>query len=380
MIYLDAAVTVPTSEAVRELMSRTLQESWGNVSGAHSASRKAKNVLEEARENFANNLGVSPDNVVFTSGATESLNIAIQGFGRAHPQATIFYSAIEHPAVSKPSQYFSKRGHEVVSLGVNSSGILNIEELENVQPGDLVCVMPVNNEIGVINDVEKISKIVHERGAYLLLDCVQTFYAFDPKYLCGIADFAVFSSHKLGGPQGVGLLVIKNRKLIDPLSFGGSQEWELRPGTTPAFLISAFAFVMDNALANRHESISKIEQLQRICIEEVTSSIPQAKIHAIEVARTPHIVSVDFGGVESQMLVAMVDSKGVCVSRGSACASGASTPSPVLLALGIQKAKATSTLRLSFHPGTQESEVIEGIRIISECVTQLQNSKSMVSS
>lgn len=380
MIYLDAAVTVPTSPETRELISSDLEKTWGNVSGAHSISRQAKNMLEDSRENFAINLGVSPDNIVFTSGATESLNIVIQGYGRAHPNATIFHSAIEHPAVMKPAKYFSEHGHNVVSLEVDANGVLKFEQLDMVQPGDLVCVMPVNNEIGVINDVIKISEFVHERGALLLTDCVQSFYSFDPKVLSEISDFAVFSSHKLGGPQGVGLLVIKNRKIIHPLSFGGSQEWELRPGTTPAFLISAFSFVFNKALQQRAESIAHLEKCQQSCIDELHASISDFEVNAIAVPRSPHIVSINLGNLESQMLVAMIDAKGVCVSRGSACASGASTPSPVLLALGIEKSKATSTLRLSFYPETKENDIIDGVQVIADCVSQLQTKKSVVNS
>lgn len=376
MIYLDAAVTVPTSTDVRNRISQILAENWGNSSGAHQVSRKAKNLLEEAREKFANSLELSPENLVFTSGATESLNMVIQGFGRAHPDATIFYSSIEHPAVVKPAKYFSQHGHEAVSLEVNSSGILNIDGLQNIQPGDLVCVMPVNNEIGVVNDIEKIAQIVHEKGGFLLLDGVQSFYVFEPKFLCAVADFVVFSSHKLGGPQGVGLLVIKDRKIIDPLSFGGSQEWELRPGTSPAFLIDAFSFQFENVLASRSDAIDRVTHCQTICIDEILGSIAGAKIHAHQAKRSPHIVSVDIGNIEAQMLVAMVDAKGVCVSRGSACASGAPTPSPVLLALGLDKNQTTSTIRLSFYPETKVDDVIKGVGVISDCVSQLLEKQS----
>lgn len=372
VIYLDAAVTVPTSDEVRDRMSQTLENSWGNVSGAHQVSRQAKNLLESARENFSRNLGIEPDNLIFTSGATESLNIAIQGFGRKHPQACILYSEIEHPAVIKPAQYFAEHGHDTFALKVNSSGIVDLDQLDRVKEGDLVCVMPVNNEIGVVNDVFEIAEIVHERGGYLLVDCVQSFYAFEPRALCEIADFAVFSSHKLGGPQGVGLLVIKDRKLIDPLSFGGSQEWEIRPGTTPAYLIDAFDFVFDKAIKDRDETIAYISECKKVCLEELSKNLEDIKVHASDVKTSPHIVSVDINGLEAQMLVAMIDAQGVCVSRGSACASGASTPSPVLLAIGIEKSKATSTLRLSFHAETKIEDIVKGVEIISNCASQLR--------
>ncbi len=378
MIYLDAATTVPTNSAVQNRIAKTLSQTWGNVSGAHQVSRAAKNVLEAARENCAGLLGVEPDNIVFTSGATEALNIVLQGYSRAHPNARIFYSAIEHPAVTKTVQYFSTIGHESLVLSVDDSGRVNQSELDQVQPGDLVCVMPVNNEIGVVNDVRSIAQTVHERGGVMLLDCVQAFYVCEPRELCEFADYAVFSAHKLGGPQGVGLLMIKDRKSIDPLSFGGSQEWEMRPGTTPAFLIDAFSFVLSDALNKRDEVVAHIEQCRAACVQAIKEKMPDATIHASSAHLSPHIVAVDVGDIEAQMVVAMVDAKGVCVSRGSACASGATTPSPVLLALGIDESRATSTLRLSFHAGTQIDEITQAIDIIATCVAQIQSTKSRV--
>lgn len=375
MIYLDAATTVPTTSSVRDRISYTLENTWGNVSGAHSVSRDAKNVLESARENCAGILGVAPDNVVFTSGATEAINIVLQGYCRAHPDARVFYSAIEHPAVTKTVHYLSTLGYEAIQLSVDSSGIVNHSELDQVLPGDLVCVMPVNNEIGVVNDVRAIAEIVHTRGGVVLVDCVQSFYSFEPRELCDLSDYAVFSSHKLGGPQGVGLFMIKDRKSINPLSFGGSQEWELRPGTTPAFLVDAFSFVLSHAVKRRSESIAHLKKCHSLCVRLINEKIPHAKIHASNAIVSPHIVSVDVGDIEAQMLVAMIDAQGVCVSRGSACASGAATPSPVLLALGIDKSQATSTLRLSFHAGTTLDEITQAVDIIAECVGQLQMSK-----
>ena len=372
MIYLDAAVTMPTSADLQERLVCTLRTTWGNVSGAHHVARAAKNLLEQSREICAQRLGVSPDNIVFTSGSTEALNIAIQGFGRAHPDARIFYSAIEHPAVSKPAEYFGMRDHEVTALSVDSNGIIDTNELEQVQPGDLVCMMPVNNELGVINDVRTLSNIVHERGGLVLLDAVQAFYSFHPQEICELSDYAAFSGHKLGGPPGVGMLFIRDRSSIDPLTFGGSQEWELRPGSTPAFLVDGFAYILEQALDARDDVITHMNLCQTTCIDAIDQKMPDVNIHAFDVPRSPHIVALDVKGVESQMLVAMLDARGVCVSRGSACASGAATPSPVLLALGLEESQATSTIRLSFYHGTTLEEIGEAVDIIAECVDQLR--------
>ena len=363
---------MPTSTDVQERLVGTLRNTWGSTSGAHQVARAAKNLLEESREMCANRLNVSPDNIVFTSGSTEALNIVIQGYGRAHPQAQIFYSTIEHSSVAKPVQYFGEHGYRTVALSVDSNGIINRDELEQVQPGDLVCIMPVNNEIGVVNDAHALSDIVHERGGLVLLDGVQAFYTSHPQEICELSDYAVFSAHKLGGPPGVGMLFIRDRSSIEPLSFGGPQEWELRPGSTPIFLVDGLAYIFEQALDQREDTIAHMELCQKTCIDAIDNKMSGVDIHAREVARSPHIVAIDIEGIEAQMLVTMLDARGVCVSRGSACASGASTPSPILLALGMEESRAASTIRLSFHHGTTLEEINEAVDIIAECVDQLR--------
>jgi cysteine desulfurase len=199
VIYLDAAATMPVIDGVTTRIAENLESRWGSVSGAHQVSLSAKNLLEEARERIAESLDVAPDSIVFTSGATEALNLVIQGFGRAHPDARIFYSSIEHAAVKEAAEYRKSHGHNIETLSVDNSGQLLLDQLDDISEGDLVCVMPVNNEVGVVNDVEAIAEKVHERGGYLLLDCVQSFYAYEPATMCEIADFVVYSGHKLGG-------------------------------------------------------------------------------------------------------------------------------------------------------------------------------------
>ncbi len=373
MIYLDAATTVPTSEGVRERMDQVLSKVWGNPSGSHAVSRSAKNLLEQAREQCADICGVKPDQIVFSSGATEALNLVIQGYFRSNPDSRFFHSAIEHPAVAKTAEWIKKSGIETIEIPVNSNGIVDLGFLEQLHSNDLVSILPVNNEIGVCNDVEAISEIVKNKEAKLLLDCVQSFYSFDVRKLCSLSDFAVFSAHKLGGPQGVGMLFLRDRSSITPLSFGGSQEWELRPGTTPVYLCDAFSYVFSSAYSKKQETIAHLNTCKELCEKLILEKIPNAAIHASGAQRSPHIVSIDIPSIEAQMLVAMLDKKEVCVSRGSACASGAQTPSKVLLALGISEADAMSTIRMSFYHGTQFSEIEQAVEIIADCVAQINS-------
>lgn len=371
MIYLDAAVTQATTPDVRERMNQILSQTWGNVSGGHAVSREAKDVLEKAREKVASICDVAPDKVVFTSGSTEALNLVIQGYTNSHRDAKIFCSLTEHPAVYKTVKNLEEQGREVVYMPVDSQGVLDENFFENIQPGDLVCVMAVNNEIGVINDLSKIAEVVKSKGAKLLVDAVQSFYTFLPNEITALADYIVFSGHKLGSPQGVGVLIIGDRKSISPINFGGSQEWELRPGTTPAFLCDSFAYVLEREINSRQEAINNVVKCKKEFIDGLKELVPDCLIHAENAPTSPHVVSVHFEGIESQMMLTMLDSRGVYVSKGSACASGASTASRVLLSLGLEEERAQSTLRFSFSRHTDVEEVRQAAEIVADCVNQL---------
>lgn len=375
MIYLDAAATIKTRDDVVARMKTTMDSSWGNVSGAHSISRQAKNLLELARETSAHHCNVSPDSIVFTSGATEALNLVIQGYARKNPNARFFVSQTEHPAIIETGEFLVSTGRDVTFIPVDENGCVDISVIEQVQFGDLVSVMAVNNETGVIQDVEGVARIAHERGALVLVDAVQSLYSFTPSEITMNADFAVFSSHKWGGPQGVGVVAVSKRSQLEPLIFGGTQEWELRPGTTPAYLCDALSYTMTQALSTREidsEHCTKIrDHAEKLIDENITGSA----IHSRNTQRSPHIISVRIADIEAQMLVVMLDERGVCVSRGSACASGATTPSPVLVAMGIDGKDATSTIRLSFSSTTTIEEVTIAVDVIAQCVDQLRNNE-----
>lgn len=375
MIYLDAATTLEPNKDLIAQAKTYLDHSWGNVSGSHSISRMAKSGLEVARENVAKTCGVSPDNIVFTSGASDALNIVIQGFDRKHKDAKIFCSMTEHDAVKKTCDFVNEEKENVIYLKVDSQGQINIDDLDQVDKGDLVCLMATNNETGVAQDIESASKIIHEKEAFLLIDAVQSYYSFNASQICEYGDYAVFSGHKLGGLQGIGLLVIKDRKSISSLMFGGSQEWELRPGTTPSFLCDSFSktFVSKYAQVNREHEISIVNKLNEILTKLLSLSIENIEFNSCCAKKSPHINSVRFSDIEAQMLVTMLDDKGICVSKGSACASGASTPSRVLTSMGMDQKDALSTIRISLSSKNTEEELVEAVNIISECIKTLRS-------
>ena len=372
MIYLDAATTLKPSDDIVSRAKNALENAWGNVSGTHGISREAKNLLEAARENVSIVCGVTPENILFPSGATDALNIVIQGYKRSHADAKIFCTKIEHDAVYKTCEALDAK-----FINVDEQGRVKTEELEEIHSGDLVCVMAVNNETGVVQDLESIANIVHEKGALLLVDAVQSFYAYDAKTICDLADYAVFSGHKLGSLQGVGMLMIKNRKSISSLMYGGSQEWELRPGTTRAYLCDSFSNVFGNKFdeQNRENEISYVKKLRDDFENMIKDEISDVVINSCDADRSAHISSIRFTDIESQMMVAMLDEQGICVSKGSACASGASTPSHVLMAMNLSEDEALSTIRISFSKDNTDEEVRIAVQKIAECVENLRSFK-----
>jgi cysteine desulfurase len=381
VIYLDAATTLAPNNVVIERAQEFLENSWGNVSGGHAISRKAKSKLESAREEVANVCGVQPDNIVFTSGATDALNIVIQGFARnveSGSKSRILCSNGEHDAVKKTCDYLGDKTIDVINLDIDSNGSLILDQLDAVNAGDLVCVMAVSNETGIIYDIEAISNIVRQKGAFLLIDAVQSYYAFEASAVCELADYIVFSGHKLGGLQGVGMLVIKDRKSVVPLMFGGSQEWELRPGTTPAYLCDSFAgiFASKYESEKRKQEIEYVGSLREKFETLISKAIDNIEFNSGDVKRSAHVSSVRFNDIESQLLVTMLDENGVCVSKGSACASGASTPSRVLTSMGLSEHEALSTIRASFSSQNSETEIVNAVEKIVDCVNKLRSFSS----
>lgn len=370
MIYLDAATTLKPTGKVVARANEVLENNWGNVSGSHTISRDAKYVLEEARELVANICGTQPDNIVFTSGATEALNLAIQGYVRANPEAKVFCAKTEHDAVLNTCLSLNAQ-----LLNVDENGLLEIGELDNVKAGDLICVMAVNNETGVVQNLLQISELIKAKGARLLIDAVQSASVFRPDELCEIGDYVIYSGHKLGALQGVGVLILKDRKSILPLSFGGSQEWELRPGTTPAYLCDSFAnvFLQRFDKDNYAKEKAAIETLRDEFELLIKNSIGDVIINSSETQRVSHVSSLRIKGIESQMLVTMLDERGICISKGSACASGASTPSHVLVAMGMSDEEALSTVRISFSSDNTSKEIEEAVEKIVECVEILRS-------
>ncbi|MDE1152690.1 MAG: cysteine desulfurase family protein [Micavibrio sp.] len=345
--YLDHNATTPVKPAVASLMLETLGFP-GNASSIHKAGREARRRIEEARQTIATFVNAGPrDVIVFTGGATEANNLALRGSGMAR----IVVSAIEHPSVLQ-----SVDNKEIIP--VLPSGLVDLEALDRMLTGNteqtLVSIMLVNNETGVIQPLEEISKITRRHGALLHTDAVQAAGRVPLDIQKLGADFLTLSAHKMGGPQGVGCLVVANCVTVAPLLRGGNQEKSLRAGTENLAGICGFAkaaTLVDFDTDHKHAVLrDKIEA-------ELKAIAPSLKIFGFEAPRVHNTSMFSLPGASSEMQLIALDLAGICVSNGSACSSGTVKPSHVLKAMGASDAEAAASLRVSLGWNTSPQDV-----------------------
>lgn len=377
-IYLDHTATTPIDPAVREAMYPYLTEVFGNPSSIHWYGRKAKSALEESRERIARVIGAEPGELFFTSGGTESDNLAIKGVmktsaaaGRNH----VVTSAAEHHAVLDPCEALSRAGLDVSILPVDASGSVAADRIAlALRPSTaLVSVMHANNEVGTINPLRDISRAARAVGALVHSDAVQTVGRIPVDVRDLGVDLMTFTAHKLYGPKGVGALFVKRGIPIDPIFEGGGQERGKRPGTENVASAVGFAMAVELS-AHRMERESRRLALLRERLEAMV----QERFRGVVVnghprERLPHILNISFDDsvipLEGEMLVPGMDLQGIAVTSGSACTSGSMQPSHVLLAMGRDPATARATIRFSFGQSNSESDlpkVIAALGIVVE--------------
>ena len=354
-VYLDHAATSPLRPEAREAMLPWLGERFGNPSGAHAVARAARQAVDEAREVVAAALGFEPREIVFTSGGTEADNLAVHGATRP------VCSAVEHHAVLDAVD---------ASLPVDAQGRVEPAGVRAAVEGgaDLVSVMLVNNEVGTINDLDAV--VTATRGLALLhTDAVQGLPWLDVAAAARTADLVSVSAHKIGGPQGVGALAVREGIGLRPLSAGGGQERDRRSGTHNVAGIVGFAAAVVACAAARDEEGRRIAQLRARLAEGVLAAVPDARETVDRAVTVPGICSLQFDGVESEALVVLLDRMGVCASAASACASGAMRASHVLDAIG---AGPGGVLRLSLGWTTTGADIDEALGVVPRAVAQLR--------
>lgn len=356
-LYLDYSATTPVHPEVLETMMHVYKEEFGNAgSRTHVFGQRANQIVTKARKNIANLLGVEPSDIIFTSGATESNNIAILGlaqWGIEHNKRHIVSTPIEHKSVLEPLAYLQKQGFEVEFVPVNSGGRVDAAEVcRRVRPDTLlVSVMHANNETGVIQPVHEIGEYLMNTSTYFHVDAAQTCGKL-VKELQGLRyDLLTITAHKMYGPQGVGALVIRRRGFrrppLRPIMFGGGQEGGLRPGTTPVALVAGFGHAAAIAL-NEHELWMKKYSAIRASILEQLAPF-NFSINGDQAHMMPNCLNVSFPGVDSEALMLAVREE-IAISNGSACTSADYRPSHVLQAMGLDPDRINGAIRLSWGP------------------------------
>ena len=379
-IYFDYNATTPLDPLVREAMMPFLGEVWGNPSSVHHVGRKARAFLDEFRERTARVLGCKPSEVIFTSGGTESANLAIFGAARMLKAKGrhIITSAVEHHAVLHSFQYLAKHeGFEATILPVNREGLISPDDLRKALRHDtvLVSLMAANNEIGTIQPVAELGKICRERGVLFHTDAVQW---FGKEPFTSVqqfnADFVSICAHKFHGPKGAGALFIKSPLLPDPILFGGSHENERRAGTENMPAIAGFVSALEQFVRNPVFSSIKLRPLSDRLIQLI-DRIPGALFVGPRENRLANTMSFLVEGADSISLLANLDLEGICASSGSACSAGSIEPSHVISALGYERQLANALVRFSLGRDSSLEEIEEAERILPEVIRRAQRAE-----
>lgn len=386
-IYLDNAATTPLCSAAAEAMAPYIQAApdgaFGNANSLHSIGRDAFSALEDARVRVARALGAQrPDEIAFTSGATEADNAALVGLALAARDrrrqrgdavaGRVVVSRIEHHAVLHCAAMLKRLGFEVDFVDNDASGHIDVEALERVMREDtlLVSIMAVNNEVGTVLDIASLAQAAHRHGALFHTDAVQALGKIPFNVgLLGV-DAASFSSHKVGGPQGVGVLYLKTRTPFVPYMTGGGQERGIRSGTQNIAGILGCAAAIEHAVTFRSVFAKRAAGFRDFLYRELCA-IPKvsASVRLDSGDFAPHIVNVCVSGMESQTMILQLDLRGFCVSGGSACSSNSLDPSHVLTALGVKRNLAQGSLRISFGETTDGPDVVSFAEAFKEVVS-----------
>ncbi len=372
MIYLDHNATTPLDGRVMEAMLPFLSHLFGNPSSLYRLGRVSRSAVDTARGQIAALVGSEPSQVVFTSGGTEANNLAIKGMAGKLAKGGIAVGATEHPSVTTPMLRLHQQGWELQTLPVDSLGRL-VDEAVNALPTSrlrFASVMLANNETGVIQEISALGERLRETGGYLHCDAVQAAGKLPLNFSSLGVHALSLSSHKLYGPKGAGALVIDKSVGLEPLLEGGGQERELRSGTENVAAIVGFGKAAELALAEldtRNAHCLKLRQQ----LEQGLAQLSGVTVFAKNAPRLPNTLQFGLSGMDGEMLLMSLDRKGFAVSSGSACASGAGKPSPVLLAMGVDAETAKSAIRVSVGKDNSEADIDAFLGVLQTFVQTL---------
>jgi cysteine desulfurase len=375
-IYLDHNATTPVEPEVLDAMLPCFSVEFGNAASIHTIGQRARAAVETAREKVAALLGARAQEIVFTSGGTESDNHAIFGIVRSAPGATkhIITSAIEHEAVLNTCQALEKEGVDVTYLPVRNDGLVDPESVRDaIRPHTaLITIMHANNELGAVQPIAEIGRIASQNDIYFHTDAVQSAGKIPIDVNALQLDLLSISGHKFYAPKGVGALYIRSCTRLKQLLFGGHHQRGFRPGTENVPGIVALGKAAELACLSLAEDGARISALRDSLQQGLIARIPHARINAARAPRTPNTTNITFPGIEGEALIIALDMKGIACSTGAACSSGAVEPSHVLTAIGLPPEEARASIRFSLGRHTTAAEIEYALGAVPAAVAQLR--------
>jgi cysteine desulfurase len=375
-VYFDHAATTPTNPEVARAVFDYMTEHFGNASSVHSFGREARQAVDDAREKVAALIGAAPGEVFFTSGGTESDNIAIKGIAYANRTKGnhIITSAVEHHAVLEPCEALRKEGFELTVLPVDEFGRVNPVDVKNAITAKtiLVSIMFANNEVGTVQPIQAIGAITRAAGVYFHTDAVQAVGTIPVDVKAMNIDLLTLTGHKFNAPKGIGALYVRKGVRILPIQQGGGQERHLRPGTENVPGIVGLGKAAELAMKQMDEKISRLTALRTRLLQGIMDAVPEVKLNGHPSERLPGNVNVSVLYIEGESLLLSLDMKGIGASSGSACTSGSLDPSHVLLAMGMDHATAHGSLRLTMGQGNDDADVDYFLEVFPPIVERLR--------
>ncbi len=378
MIYLDYNATTPVDPEVYDAVFSSLKRDIGNPSSSHLTGRKAREVIEYSRAAVADLLGCGPEDVLFTSGGTESNNLAIMGTAFAHQKGHIITSSIEHPSVLNVCRRLEILGFEVSYAPVNKDGVVVSDAVREAIRGDtiLISIMHSNNETGVLQPIEEIGVLAKERGITFHVDAAQSIGKTPLGAAVSFVDLMTVVSHKFYGPKGVGALFVRKGVVLKPILFGAGHERGLRPGTENVPGIVGLGKACQITMRDIRMRVSHTSRLRDMLYTGLRSALPDVVVNGHETRRLPNTLNLRIPGISSNDLVEAVRDD-VAISTGSACHAGRLTPSPVLKGMGLSDEEALSSVRMSTGKDNTDDEIKKAIEIITAAVAGLRKKQTL---